>query len=436
MLVLLACAPSPPGTAGLASPTGATADTGGTTADTGCAPGPEIPLDGVDQACNGWWDEAGVGEDGFAAADLVYMGAEFEHLGEPVAVGTDASGTAWLLAGAIDGFRADAAPLDGAFDQVHGDGYFRFDSVAGVAVVDWARPWIVSFRGTTEAWPTDGGAPVTITDDDASLAAGDLDDDGADELVVAITGEVRVLGEDLVPRVTFVGAIGDPRNHVLGEAGDLTGDGIAEITIVADGRLWIAPGDATGTVPLEDVGWALAEEHDGDGAGRSAALGDANGDGHLDVLSGATEWEDRRGVAYLVTGPILADGSFAGAVARYEGLDVWDRAGGAVETLSDADGDGAAELVVAAGSNHSPGRIELHRGADAAGVHDAADAARVLVANQEDDRFGFALSADADLDGDGDLDLVVSGSGEAMGYVYDEGPEPAGGAVWVFLDPL
>jgi hypothetical protein len=129
---LLACDRSP-GDRPLDRPTG----------DTGCVPVTEVPGDGVDEGCNGWTDELGLGEDAAAVAQLVVTGdARLQSgVGRSVAVHQDELGT-WLAVGGFGVAWLDRGPVDGMAEQ-------QIDTQRGgfgfaVAVTDWAEPLAVA----------------------------------------------------------------------------------------------------------------------------------------------------------------------------------------------------------------------------------------------------------------------------------------------------
>ncbi len=110
---------------------------------------------------------------------------------------------------------------------------------------------------------------------------------------------------------------------------------------------------ATGDVVLADADYTLSGETAGNQAGASMAwAGDVDRDGYADLLVGATGLNagyTNAGGAYLVLGPITADGSLADAHALLRGCDAQDGAGYAVSRAGDVDADGYEDLLV--GSN-------------------------------------------------------------------------------------
>ena len=97
----------------------------------------------------------------------------------------------------------------------------------------------------------------------------------------------------------------------------------------------------------------LAGEAAGDLAGDSVSgAGDVNGDGFADLIIGAQRAyvvEDQSGAAYVVLGgPAVGDMSLADADARFAGVAGGDAAGNAVGGGGDINGDGFSDLLIGA----------------------------------------------------------------------------------------
>ncbi len=111
---------------------------------------------------------------------------------------------------------------------------------------------------------------------------------------------------------------------------------------------------ATGDVDLADADYTLSGETAGNAAGASVAwAGDVNRDGYADLLVGATglnAGHTGAGGAYLVLGPITADGSLGDAHAMLKGCDADDGAGYRVSRAGDVDADGYDDLLVGDGN--------------------------------------------------------------------------------------
>jgi hypothetical protein len=191
--------------------------------------------------------------------------------------------------------------------------------------------------------------------------------------------------------VAILGATaGGKFGWAVSTAGDVDGDGLADIVVGAPGTVQEGIG-ATGAafilhgadlagaavIDLGDPAAAAAlrpttlwGENDGDEAGISVSGGgDFDGDGFADVLVGARLGEAEYasyngGLSYLVQG---ADGGLGSEVAmgaldgangfRIEGRAMFDQSGRSVATLGDVNGDGYADIGISA-QDASPNGIE------------------------------------------------------------------------------
>ncbi len=154
-------------------------------------------------------------------------------------------------------------------------------------------------------------------------------------------------------------------------------------------------------------------EAENDNAGVSAAMvGDVNGDGWGDLLVGAHGDDSNAsasGAAYLVLGPVTADMALVDAHAKLLGTNYADYAGWQVAPAGDQDGDGYADLLVAAYGND-----EQASGAGVAylvygpvsGEHQLADADAVLWGPSYG-LMGWSIDGGEDLTGDGTPDLIL-----------------------------
>ncbi len=142
--------------------------------------------------------------------------------------------------------------------------------------------------------------------------AGDLDDDGRDDIIV-----------------------GDPELSNLAAP-------------VGRAFVWYGPGSS----PIPDA--ELVGNPDSELGTSVAGVGDVNGDGFDDVVVGAPNFDsngDRSGVALLYLGPVAGTLNPNDAVAILRGMAVGDRAGHSVSAAGDVNGDGFADLLVGAPGN-------------------------------------------------------------------------------------
>ncbi len=247
------------------------------------------------------------------------------------------------------------------------------------------------------------------------VGVGDVDGDGRADYVACATladgpaadaGGVRLVsgrtGQALWS--VFGTATGDDFGWSAAALGDLDGDGAAELIVGAPSNA--VPG-RTGRVRVHSGrSGALLREHVGgaadDGFGISVAgLGDLDGDGMADYAIGAWQSDASGADAGSVS---VHSGASGVRIRLLHGLAADDRFGICVRGLGDADGDGIDDLAVGAHGHDAGGA-----NAGAVFVFAGSDGAlrRTFLGLQPDDQFGFALAGAGDLDGDGRADLVV-----------------------------
>ena len=165
----------------------------------------------------------------------------------------------------------------------------------------------------------------------------------------------------------------------------------------------------------------------GDHFGTSVAIGDFDGDGVEDLFVGAADARvggNQGGAIYAFRGgATLVSVSATGASAIFESEVTGDRLGQNL-ALGDADGDGRVELLAGAPQFDLPaassGRAYLLKGGAFLGGSIALRAWTILTAeNSSGDGFGTGLSL-TDLDGDGRCDLLI-GAPFSNGGAVDSG---------------
>lgn len=156
--------------------------------------------------------------------------------------------------------------------------------------------------------------------------------------------------------------------------------------------------------------WSLVGIPETDGLGSRLTVGDFNGDGLPDLLTGSKRFDGSAGRAWL----FLGDGtSFATpAVGTWDGEALAVQLGYAVAALGDVDGDGLDDAAIDAyGIDDFTGRIYIFAG-DVAGLE--ASAATTL--DGGDYGIGRKLAGPGDIDGDGYADLLAGASGAVTAF--------------------
>jgi hypothetical protein len=370
------------------------------------------------------------------------------------------------------------------------DGNGATDLVAGTPFNECATPGVDHCGSVTVRYGVPGsglsdvrvhfsqlteGSPDQATAGDElgySLAAGDFDGDGFEDLAIGApgnyghhNGSFTSLGGVQVHRGSSSGIVLDPASFLIqgqdgvagvgsanaerfGQAlavGDFNGDGRDDLAMGApndtrpcgsndfcnDGAVIVAYGHASGITPfvgremrqgvagLPDVG------EDGDQFGSALTAGDFDGDGFDDLAIGAPGEDDTGAVLVVYGSPTTLDFSRHWYIRQEEiGEDVepGDRFG-AVLTAGDFDGDGYEDLAVGAPGENGTDGVPDDMGMVAVVEGTQLGLTQFFVsllyehllggALEAGDRLGNALEA-ADFDGDGVEDLAIGIPGQAF----------------------
>lgn len=214
---------------------------------------------------------------------------------------------------------------------------------------------------------------------------------------------------------TLTAPKGSAANDFVGrsvaEIGDVNGDGYPDLITGAtgaggSGAAYIHYGGPTADANADVT---LTGEASNNQFGISVAgLGDVNADGYPDVIVGAQGHSTLTGRAYIFYGgPSLVSEGAANADVILTGEAVNNLFGASVSTAGDVNGDGRPDVLVgASGHNSNAGRAYVFFAGSTLISKPAANA-DVIMTGEAGSRFGFAAAAAGDASGDGRPDIVV-----------------------------
>ena len=394
-------------------------------------PGAEELCDGLDNDCDDETDEgvllsffADVDEDGFGDADVEQQGC---------------AAPSGFVDNADDCDDAEAAAYPGATEKCDGIDNDCNGSVDGDIDLD-GDGWFDADCGGSDC-----------NDDDSAVSpdAVEVCEDGIDNDCDGGSGECAPAGD--IPLATAHAILrgeaegdragqGDPG---LASAGDVNGDGFGDLIVGAirndagasnAGAAYILYGPIVGEDNLVNADAKIVGEAVEDYLGRGVnGVGDVNDDGFDDVIAIAF-LSDRgapdAGAAYVFHGPLSGSLPAAGADLTLLAEGAGDQLADA-EYLGDTDGDGVADLLVAAQFNDTAG---VNAGtayivlSPATGEIDLGDSAIRIDGGDLGEEFGSALGS-GDFNGDGLADVL-------MGARFSDTSAADAGAVYLFEGPL
>ena len=192
-------------------------------------------------------------------------------------------------------------------------------------------------------------------------------------------GTTGTITEDAATAMLVGGAPNQSIGQTVAGAGDVNADGYADVAVggpatVGDlpqaGSVWLVLGPVAGTVPLADAEARMDGVAASDQAFFVSAAGDIDGDGFADVLVGApgndTGASDA-GAAALYFGPLSGSLRTVDAGLRLYGGAPGDAAGAGLAGVGDLDRDGYDDLLVGVpgldlGGVDAGGAVVLHGG--------------------------------------------------------------------------
>ncbi len=217
----------------------------------------------------------------------------------------------------------------------------------------------------------------------------------------------------------------------VGTAGDVNADGYDDVLVGAayydviqpdNGRAFCYLGSATGLSP--SFSWSAngvpASARYGHALGTA---GDVNGDGYADVIVGAFLWDEGRALAYHGSSTGLSTGHTWAAGGSFQ---AGSHFGVSAGTAGDVDGDGFSDVIVGAWAQDNgqvdEGRAYLYRGS-AAGL--SLTPAWSAESDQANAYFGYSAEGAGDVNGDGYSDVIVGS------HLFDN-PEADEGRAFVY----
>ncbi|MCP3975558.1 MAG: hypothetical protein GY720_13820, partial [bacterium] len=380
-------------------------------------------------------------------------GGAFVYHGSATGLSTSA---AWTAVGNQDD-AAFGSAVSTAGD-VNGDGYSdiiigarRYNNgEAGEGQAYVYHGSATGLVGTTADWMAESNQSWAMFGFSVNTA-GDVNGDGYDDVIVGAlqydngeTDEGRVYV--YTGTVTGLGTTADwtaesdqasaKFGRSVGTAGDVNGDGYADVIIGAfgydsgqtnEGRTYVYTGTVTGLSTTAD--WMAEGNQDNANFGYAVSTaGDVNGDGYADVIIGAQNYDNgqaNEGRVYIYHGSStgITTGS-ANWTAESDQANAWF--GSSVSTAGDVNGDGYADVIVGAlyydNGQTDEGGVFVYHGS-AAGLDSSS--AWTAESDQGTTYFGWAAGTAGDVNGDGYDDVIVSApyydngqTNEGRAYVY------------------
>jgi hypothetical protein len=294
--------------------------------------------------------------------------------------------------------------------------------------------WACAAAGTDVSDDTD------CDDADATIypGAGELCDDGIDNNCDGV-GCGGLLGDVYAASAPLI-LMGGEHFGLDVAAGDLTGDGVADL-IIGEPHLWATggqihtfagplggglmnPGDAASTI----------EDTSGDPLhlGADVEVGDVTGDGLPDLVAGSPGWDgltQTQGAVFIFDGPLAPGVSPASANGTLEGAGSNDQLGTWLH-IGDHSNNGQIDILTSAIGTTEGGSVYLFQ-TPIMGVIQSDLAEGALHAEASGDGAADDVAAPGDISGDGVGDYLITAPmayAQAGAAYYVQGPFPSGSA--------
>jgi len=288
-------------------------------------------------------------------------------------------------------------------------------------------------------------------DSGGTIAVGDFDGDGLDDLAVgAFFGGPDDLGAAYIVYSPVSGEfdLGDADATMIGSSaytpysmssGDVHGDGLDDLAVAYTprydatdqiGKIYIADGAMSGTLDLTMADVVVEDDELSESNGTfgwdTSLHGDFDADGLSDLVVSAiwrNEWES--GAVFVLFAPFVQREYVSSAGARLDGP-AGSRTGFSVSSGGDVNADGYDDLLVGT-AIESSGRAYFLLGPLSVGAYTSETVDGTVEHVESLSYLGLAVSAEQDLNGDGRDDVAV-GARNSSAYT------PQTGTTYIFYD--
>jgi hypothetical protein len=383
--------------------------------------------------------------------------------------GSGAKGTVTLFLGSSTGVKS--TPRSTYYGETVGSEFGFSVAAAGDVNADGRADFLVGAPGYEPAAGPGGGAAYLFTGTatwpvqndwfttggatgrrhgHSVATAGDVNGDGYADAVVGApeygiiggpkTGSAAVYpgnatGLSTSPLMTIAGTyVGEQLGASVAPAGDVNGDGYADIAVGSPGYIPPSGGNeglvqvwlGNGPVWADPLAWGhRGADTDGEYGYSVCTAGDFDGDGFSDLAVGERRYGSDTGRAYVYWG---APETLAPDPVLTLTGDEFEMLGISAAGAGDIDGDGFSDVVIGSpswngGAGENSGRVHVHLGSEG-GLPATPD--QILEGEQPEDAFGYSIAGAGDVNGDGYADVLI-------GAIQGAGSPPAPGKAYVYL---
>ncbi len=399
----------------------------------------EVCNDGVDNDCDGVFGPCVLDLD---AADVIFAGEAYaDYAGTSVAAGADIDDDGYddLLIGAE--FRDEGSDTDA------GATYLFYGPVAEGAIDLSAADNILVGEDASDQSSTALAMGGDVDGDGISdlLIAAKKNTAGigiATGAAYLFYGPVSASADSLADADVKIGgnSAWDYTGITLDFAGDIDDDGYEDLLVCATtddayganaGTVFVIRGPIASDMSVNSADYTLGGETAYDSTGLPSSASDVDGDGQDDILVGAPNQDlggttSDAGKAYLVYADGLTSGSLGTVYDAYFYGASGDRLGTRVGSAGDVDDDGYGDILLSAnladGGANNGGAVYVVYGPVSAGSYLASSEASMTFYGEESNgHLGTAVQGGYDYDGDGVHDLLAGA------------PDTDGNAGWTYL---